>query len=154
MGEPRSRPRLCCLSPNFALPSTGQEKEQYRSRWSCRGNQGIFPEHEATYGPPQHELNEVPGEVASFLALLPCCSETLGKLLSAPGLYFRLLSCLRHGSAEQRWFSHCTSSSPGEPWFCIGLWGGPATPIAAMLSLFISGQSHTAEVVEFYDKKN
>ena len=63
---PWARSSISCLSPNFALSSTGQEKEQCRSRWSCRGNRQIFPEHEDTYGPLQQELNGMPEGVASF----------------------------------------------------------------------------------------
>lgn len=64
--RPRSRPSISCLSPDFSLFSTGQEKEQCGSRWRCRGKKQIFPEHEDTYGPLQQEPNGVPEGVASF----------------------------------------------------------------------------------------
>lgn len=78
---PRSRPSISCLSPDFTLSSTGQEKEQCRSRWSCRQ---IFPEHEAAYGPPQRELNGEPEGVASFPSSAAMLLRNLGQIASFP----------------------------------------------------------------------
>lgn len=81
---PRSRPSISYFSPSFAWPSTGQEKEQRRSRWSCRGSRQIFPEHEAAYGPPQQEMNGVPEGVASFASSAAMLLTDLGKIAFFP----------------------------------------------------------------------